>query len=87
MTDRSHYQEMGQRIRTVRRARGITQAQLGACIDRHQSTIIAMEHGRISISPAHLGAICVALDVSVTQLRSADWRRLCNRGVSLGEAL
>ena len=79
--------EMGQRIRTIRRARGITQTQLGACIGRHQSTIMTMEHGRIAISPAHLGAICAALDVTVRQLGSADWRRLCDRGVSLGAAL
>ena len=79
--------ELGQRIRTIRRARGISQKQLGICIERHQSTIMAMEHGRIAISPSHLVAVSAALDVSVTQLRSADWRRLCNRGISLGEAL
>lgn len=79
---------IGLRIRTIRRARRLTLKQLGATIDRHQTTIADIETGRAWPGRPRLEAICAALNVTVKQITSDYWRELCARGgISLEEPL
>lgn len=79
---------IGQRIAAVRRSRGMTQQQLAGEIGRKKSTASHIEQGHAWLDDARLAAICARLGVTVWQIRSPHWRKLCARGgISLEEAL
>lgn len=71
---------IGQRIRTVRLARQMSQAQLGASAGFHGNTIKDIEKGYQWCDMIRLGLLCAALGVTVKAIRSKDWRRLCSDG-------
>ena len=84
MTDRQYYAEMGKRIRAIRKARKMTQAQLGASIGKNAYTIHAAEkYGAAYLRQPLLETIAAALNLEAWQICADDWREQC--GVSLGE--
>ena len=60
--------QLGERIRRLRRARGMTQPELGARIGRVFQQVQKYEHGHSSLSPSMLYAIADALDVPAGEL-------------------
>ena len=78
MTDRVFYQEMGRRVRVIRRALGLTQAALGKQIGVSAYTIFVIENvGRVNLTDERLTALAAALDVFAWQIAASDWREQC----------
>lgn len=59
---------LGKRIRRLRRALDLTQAQLGAQVGIAQNSVSAIESGTIRPSAGTLGALAGALGVTVDDL-------------------
>src|SRR5215467_3393637 len=62
----------GQRLRHLRRARGLTLAELGARVDRAPSALSMLENGRREPRLSLLNALAEALDVSSEELLRRD---------------
>jgi len=67
--------EIGQRIRTARRERGLTQDGLAAAVGVSRSAVAQWETGRAGQLTAHLAAIAAALGVGVEFLMHGDDKR------------
>lgn len=61
-------QELGKRIATIRKRRGITQAQLARIIGIGQTLISSYEVGRITLSAEMLFRLAKALNVSPNEI-------------------
>lgn len=59
---------LGLRIRTIRKAKGITQAELAYSINKDQSSIQRLEKGRINPSFYYLYEVAEGLGVSIKDL-------------------
>ena len=57
-----YYTEIGEKIRKIRKRRGLTQAELAERIMTVKSDISDIENGRKKISIDRLGDIAIALD-------------------------
>jgi transcriptional regulator with XRE-family HTH domain len=78
---RTYYQQMGYRLREIRKARGLTQAQLGALIGMSSETIFSAEtKGRVRLTDERLAALAVALGVRLEDLTADGWREACGVG-------
>jgi DNA-binding XRE family transcriptional regulator len=78
MTDPAFYQEMGRRIKAIRRARRLTQVQLGARLGVNKYALGDMEKvGRRYLTDERLTQIATALGVFVWQIAAEDWREQC----------
>ncbi len=67
--------EIGERIRTTRRERGLTQDALAAAVGVSRSAVAQWETGRAGQLTAHLAAIAAALEVGVEFLMHGDDKR------------
>lgn len=67
-------QEVGKRIRTVRKAKGITQEQVGERADLNYKFIGKIERGEVNPSIETLSAIADALNISLSQFFADDWQ-------------
>jgi transcriptional regulator with XRE-family HTH domain len=78
MIVRTYYQQMGYRLRAIRNARGLSQAQLGALIGVSQYTIFQVEKvGRTYLDDTKLARIATALGVTVEEITADAWREAC----------
>ena len=59
---------VGQRLRALRRAKGLSQSQLAALCELSFQQIQKYEHGDNRISASRLYRLALALDVSITAL-------------------
>jgi transcriptional regulator with XRE-family HTH domain len=79
--NRTFYQQMGYRLRIIRKARGLTQAQLGALIGMSAGTIFSAEtKGRVRLTDERLAQIADALGVGVGDVTADGWREACGVG-------
>ena len=67
--------EIGQRIRTTRRDRGLTQDALAAAVGVSRSAVAQWETGRAGQLTTHLAAIAATLEVGVEYLMHGDDKR------------
>lgn len=68
--------EMGQRIRILRMARGVTQASLARCIRLSRTQITNLEAGRSAWSLWHMAQIAAALNTELWRICHPQWRIL-----------
>lgn len=66
--------EVGDRIRTIRKAKGLTQEELGEKADLHYKYIGEVERGEVNPSVETLAAVAKALDINITQLFAENWQ-------------
>ena len=64
----TNLQDIGQRIRTARKARGMTAAALAALAGMHRNTLLALETGRGNIELVKLLALCEELELDLLLL-------------------
>lgn len=62
------YPRFGRRIRDRRRARGMTQEQLGAKIGLSRASVVNIEHGRQQVLLHHVVAMAAATGTSLAEL-------------------
>lgn len=79
MTDRQLYAELGNRLRTIRRARGLTQKQLGiragiASLDIHYIE----KYGAVHLRQERLEHLAGVLGVEAWQVVDDNWKILCD---------
>ncbi len=67
-TDRSFYEQLGQRIAERRKARGITQVELAKTLGIAQQTLAHYEGGTVRIAIATLTIVAKALDATIEDL-------------------
>jgi len=68
--------EMGQRIRILRMARGVTQAALAKTIRLSRTQITNLEAGRSAWSLWHIAQIAAALNTELWRICHPQWRIL-----------
>lgn len=68
MTDQEFNAEFGERLRTIRKEKGLTLYQLASLTQAHKTTIMRIEKAEVSPSTNLLRNICIALDVRVEDL-------------------
>jgi transcriptional regulator with XRE-family HTH domain len=68
VTDRPFYEQLGQRIATLRKARGLTQVQLAEHMGVAQQTLAHYEAGRLRLLAGALPRLADELGVSVEDL-------------------
>lgn len=68
VTDRAFYEQMGKRIATLRKARGLTQVQLAERMGVAQQTLAHYEAGRLRLLAGALPRLADELGVSVEDL-------------------
>lgn len=68
VTDRPFYEQLGQRIATLRKARGLTQVQLAERMGVAQQTLAHYEAGRLRLLAGALPKLADELGVSVEDL-------------------
>ena len=68
VTDRAFYEQLGQRIATLRKARGLTQVQLAAQMGVAQQTLAHYEAGRLRLLAGALPGLATYLAVSIEDL-------------------
>jgi transcriptional regulator with XRE-family HTH domain len=68
VTDRPFYEQLGQRIATLRKARGFTQVQLAEQLGVAQQTLAHYEAGRLRLLAGALPRLAELLEVSVEEL-------------------
>lgn len=73
-----NYKDIGKNIYTYRKAKRLTQKQLGEKIDRAESSIQKYEKGEIEIPNSVLQTIADALDVTYNQLVNWDLQETTN---------
>lgn len=76
VTDRPFYEQMGQRIATLRKARGLTQVQLAERMGVAQQTLAHYEAGRLRLLAGALPQLAEYLDTSVEALLGESKTRL-----------
>jgi len=77
-----NYKEIGQNIYTYRKAKRLTQKQLGEKIDRAESSIQKYEKGEIEIPNSVLQTIATALDITYNQLVNWDIQENSNEFIA-----
>jgi transcriptional regulator with XRE-family HTH domain len=78
---RTYYQQMGYRLRIIRKARGLTQAQLGVLVGISQFTIYSMEMvGRANLDDTKLATLAEAMWLTVEDVTADGWREACGVG-------
>ena len=60
--------KLGERVKSIRKAQGITQADLAYSIDKDQSSIQRLEKGRVNPSFYYLHEIAEGLGVPIKDL-------------------
>jgi transcriptional regulator with XRE-family HTH domain len=68
LSDRNFLQEVGHRVRELRTARGMTQAELARRCELHRTFIGSVERGERNVSILNLRLIARALRVPLTDL-------------------
>lgn len=66
---------LGRRLRELRRARGLTQVELGNRLSMSQALVSAYERGRLRMSAPVVSGFVAALKVSADELLGVDKRR------------
>jgi transcriptional regulator with XRE-family HTH domain len=66
--ERQFLQRLGERLRELRAARGLTQAELGEACRLHRTFIGSVERGERNISILNLRHICNVLGVKLSAL-------------------
>lgn len=66
--ERSFFQELGARIATLRKERGLTQVQLAEILGVSQQTVTSFEKGRRRVPVSQLPVLARALGLSVEEL-------------------
>ena len=77
MTEQQLNHELGQRIRTIRKARKIRQGYVAKSIRMTRASIANIEAGRTNVLMWRLAQMAVALGVEPWQIMHPDWRTLC----------
>lgn len=72
VTDKPFYEQLGQRIAILRKARGLTQVQLAEQLGVAQQTLAHYEAGRLRLLAGALPKLAGFLDVSVETLIGED---------------
>lgn len=67
-------EEVGKRIRTIRKAKGLTQEELGEKAGLHYKYIGEVERGEVNPSVETLVAVAKALDINISQLFTENWQ-------------
>lgn len=81
VTDHPFYKQLGQRIATLRKARGLTQVQLAERMGVAQQTFAHYEAGRLRLLAGALPGLAGELGVSVEELLGeAKAKRAAKRG-------
>ncbi len=78
--DKHFYQELGQRIAQLRKAQGLTQAQLAEKLGISQQTMAHYEVGRLRVAAVMLPTLTTILGVSVDELIGAPAKAAAKRG-------
>jgi putative transcriptional regulator len=60
--------QLGQRIREIRRSKGLSQAQLAIEINKDQQSIQRLESGNVNPSYYYLNEIAAGLEVTLVEL-------------------
>jgi putative transcriptional regulator len=60
--------QLGQRIKELRLAKNMTQAELAGAVNKEQQSIQRLEAGKVNPSFIYLSEIAEGLDVSVAEL-------------------
>lgn len=69
MVDKKEFQtKLGQKVKAIRIAKGLTQNELGLMIGKEQQRINRLESGAVSVTAYFLAQIAEALDVSIADL-------------------
>ncbi|RYD01552.1 DNA-binding protein [Desulforamulus aquiferis] len=68
-------QEIGNRLRVLREKKGLSQEALSFNCKLHRTYIGAIERGERNISILSLHKICIALDISISELFREDFVR------------
>ena len=78
MTDRAHFAEMSRRLRAIRHARRLTQAQLSVRADLGVYIITMIEgYGAVYLRAERMTALATAMGVTVDDVQAEDWRARC----------
>lgn len=76
------YRLLLERIRAVRRAADVTQAELAKRLGTDQSFVSKYERGERRLDVVELRAICIALGINLTDFLLDFERELKNRGLA-----
>jgi transcriptional regulator with XRE-family HTH domain len=71
MTDQEFNEELGLKLRKLRKQRGLTLHQLATMTQAHKTTVMRVEKGEVSPSTNLLRKIAIALDVPTEELLGA----------------
>ena len=77
MTEQQLNHELGQRIRTIRKARKIRQGDVAKSIRMTRVSIVNIEKGRTNVLTWRLAQMAVVFGVEPWQIMHPDWRMLC----------
>jgi transcriptional regulator with XRE-family HTH domain len=72
LSDRHFLQEIGHRLRDLRTARGLTQAELARRCELHRTFIGSVERGERNVSILNLRLIARALRVTLAELLAPE---------------
>jgi len=64
--------QLGERIRTIRKAKGITQTELAHKLDKDQPSVNRLETGKINASYYYLSQIAKGLGVTLEEMFKED---------------
>lgn len=67
-------EEVGKKIRAIRKAKGLTQEKLGEKADLNYKYIGEVERGEVNPSVETLSAVANALNISLSQLFAENWQ-------------
>ncbi|MBV8130054.1 MAG: helix-turn-helix transcriptional regulator [Planctomycetaceae bacterium] len=76
------YRLLLERIRAARRAADVTQAELAKRLGTDQSFVSKYERGERRLDVVELRAICIALEINLTDFLLDFERELKNRGLA-----
>lgn len=66
--DKVELKKLGQRIKELRMAKGLSQAQLGLLVEKDQQSIFKVESGSFNPTYLYLLAVCKGLEISISDL-------------------
>lgn len=70
--EKAFFQNLGERIAALRKARGLTQVQLAELLDVSQQQVVSFEKGRRRVPVSTLPTLSKALGVSIEELVASE---------------
>ncbi len=73
--EKNFFQQLGKRMATLRRSRGMTQVQLAEMLGCSQQRVVSLEKGRRRVPVTDLPTLSKALGISIAELIGVETRQ------------